>query len=147
MRKDEKEVIQSALESEAKVLKDLESNYIDALASIKERVKVLMADAERTGLQSKIYQLQYQQNLQKQIERCLQVLQSKNFATVNEYLNQCYTDGVVGTAYSLQHQNVPLTIPIDQNKVLTAVEKSVGDFKLSDRIYNNVAELQKSRSS
>lgn len=143
MRKDEKEVIQSALESEAKVLKDLESNYIDALASIKERVKVLMADAERTGLQSKIYQLQYQQNLQKQIERCLQVLQSKNFATVNEYLNQCYTDGVVGTAYSLQHQNVPLTIPIDQNKVLTAVEKSVGDFKLSDRIYNNVAELQK----
>ncbi len=67
MKSYDKEVLQAALKDEKKVISDLTENYTKALAEIKTRIKILMADAEETQLQSKIYQLQYQQLLEKKI--------------------------------------------------------------------------------
>ncbi len=142
MKQYDKEVLQAALKDEEKVIKDLTDNYIKALAEVKTRIKVLMANAEETQLQSKIYQLQYQQLLERQLEECLKVLQNGNIKTVTEYLNKCYENGFVGNMYSLNQQNVPLVFPINQNQVIQAVMKPTDSFTFSQRLYDNVAELK-----
>ena len=64
MNKFDKEILKVLLEDEGKLLKELQSVYSAALADIKRNVKWLMND-EMT--QSRIYQLEYQQQLEKRI--------------------------------------------------------------------------------
>lgn len=142
MKQYDKEVLQAALKDEEIVIKDLTNNYVKALAEVKKRIKVLMADAEETQLQSKIYQLQYQQLLERQLTECLKVLQDGNINTVTEYLNKCYENGFVGNMYSLNQQNIPLVLPMNQNQVVQAVMKPTESFTFSQRLYDNVAELK-----
>lgn len=143
MKKYDKEVMQSLLDDEKKVLKDLSTNYTKALAGIKEKIKVLTADAEATQLQSKIYQLKYQQALEKQISGYLKVLESCNAQTVQDYLQKCYSDSFVGNVYSLQMQDVPLLFPVDQTQMIQSVMKQTDGYTFSKRLYDNVSELQK----
>lgn len=143
MKDFEKEVQQVLLNSEKQMLKDMAANYTKVLAGIKEKIKVLTADAEATQLQSKIYQLQYQQALEKQISGYLKVLESGNIQTVEEYLKKCYTDSFVGNVYSLQMQDVPLLFPVDQTQMIQSVMKQTEGYTFSKRLYDNVSELQK----
>ena len=142
MKKYDKEVLQSLLDDEKKVIKNLTDNYIKALAGIKGKIKQLLVDAEETQLQSKIYQLQYQQALEKQISGYLKTLQSSNIKTVEEFLQQCYQDAFVGNIYSLQSQNIPLMFPVNQEQMLASIQKPTDGFKFSNRLYNNISELQ-----
>lgn len=143
MYKYDKEVIQTLLDDEKQVLKDLTENYIDALAGIKRKVKVLLADIESTHLQSKIYQLQYQQSLEQQISGYLNILQNENIETVEKFLRKCYEDAFIGNVYSLQQQNIPLLFPIDQTQLIQSVMKQTEGYTFSDRLYNNISKLQK----
>lgn len=142
MKKYDKEVIQAALSDEEKVIKDLTKNYVKALAKVKVKIKMLMAEAEETQLQSKVYQLHYQQLIEKQLSECLQILQEGNIKTVTEYLNKCYENGFVGNMYSLNQQGIPLVLPIDQKQVLQVVMKPIEGFTFSERLYDNVSELK-----
>lgn len=143
MKNFEKEVQQVLLNSEKQVLKDLTANYTKALAGVKEKIKVLTADAESTQLQSKIYQLKYQQALEKQLSGYLKVLESGNAQTVQDYLQKCYSDSFVGNVYSLQMQDVPLLFPVDQTQMIQSVMKQTDGYTFSKRLYDNVSELQK----
>ncbi len=142
MRDFEKEVIQALLDDEQKVLKDLESNYVKTLSGIKQKIKLLLADAEVTQLRSKIYQLQYQQALEKQISGFLKVLESGNVTTIQDYLQRCYEQSFIGNVYSLQCQDVPLMLPINQEQMIQAISRPTEGYTLSQRIYRDVAELQ-----
>lgn len=139
MNKRQKEVYQATLHDEQVVMKRLESNYTSALARIRKNIKELQANPLT---QSKIYQLEYQKQLEAQISGILDTLQGNNFTTIADYLNTCYQTGFIGTAYDWQGQGVPLTIPIDQRQVIKAVQKTGDDFKLSNKLGVNTKLLK-----
>lgn len=139
MNSRQKEVYQATLHDEQVVMKRLESNYTSALARIRKNIKELQANPLT---QSKIYQLEYQKQLEAQISGILDTLQGNNFNTIADYLNTCYQTGFIGTAYDWQGQGVPLTIPIDQKQVIKAVQKTGDDFKLSNKLGVNTKLLK-----
>lgn len=130
MNKRQKEVLQTQLDSEKEVLKQLEKQYQAALNDINRKIRILQSD-EMT--QSKIYQLEYQKALKKQVEAILEKLHSDEFSTIQEYLSACYTDAFVGTMYDLSGQGVPLIMPIDPE---TAVKAIMLESKVSEGLYS-----------
>ena len=78
--------------------------------------------------------LYYQQLLERQLTECLKVLQDGNIKTVTEYLNKCYENGFIGNMYSLNQQNIPLVLPMNQNQVVQAVMKPTESFTFSQRL-------------
>lgn len=164
MNKWEKEVQRSLLASEEAAIKELEKQYKKALKDINEKVKLFdsdikqlqeainadgLDDAAREVLisqqRSKVYQKQYQEALKGQISGILDNLHGTEYATIDKYLKECYTNGYVGTMYDIAKQGVPVIMPIDQAAVVKAV---LTDSKVSKGLYNalgvNVNKLKKS---
>ena len=164
MNKWEKEVQKSLLDSEEAALKELEKQYARALKDINAKVKQFQTDIDmldqainQDGIddetkailesrkRSKVYQKQYQQALKGQVSGILDKMHSDNYATIDKYLNECYTNGFVGTMYDIHKQGVPLIIPMDQTAVVKAV---LTDSKVVEGYYNhlgvNVSKLKKS---
>lgn len=91
----------------------------------------------RSRIQSKIYQKQYQEALQGQLDEVLKNMQAKQYLTVSDYLNDCYTDGFIGTVFDQHGQDVPLIMPIDQEAMVRAVQL---DSKISQGLYTRLGE-------
>lgn len=146
--------MQAQLDAEKEVLKKLEAEYKAALAAINEKVKLfdyeigqLDAALQTPGLdekaiarlesmkRSKVYQKQYQEALKGQIGGIVDKLHGDTYSTISEYLNGCYTDGFLGTMYSLHQQGIPLIMPIDQAAVIKAVQL---DSKISKGLYTRL---------
>lgn len=127
--KHEKELIQHQLDGEEKVLKELEREYAAALKQINARIRLLKSDVLT---QSKIYRIQYQEALKAQVEAILEKLHADEYSTIQQYLSDSYTDGFVGTIYSMHKQGVPLVLPIDKNAAAKAV---VTDSKIKGSLY------------
>lgn len=129
MNKAEKEVVQSLYDSEEEVLKELKQQYQRSLNDINRKIRILQSD-ELT--QSKIYQLEYQKALKGQVEAILEKLKGDEYSTIRQYLSKSYTDGFVGTVYSMHGQGVPLIMPINQSAAVKAV---LTDSKISKGLY------------
>ena len=140
MDKLQAEVEKQILENEKQVLEELKNNYTKALKEIKQRIKELQS-SEIT--QSKIYQIQYQQNLEKQLTALIDVLSNDNINSINEYLAKTYKDGFIGTQYHMQSEGVPFIMPLDQESIVKSIQKKTEDMKLSQRLYKNANELKK----
>lgn len=163
MNKWEIEVQKSLLDSEETAIKELEKQYKRALKDIEDKIKLFdydirqledainadgLDDAAREVLKSqqraKVYQKQYQQALKGQISGIVDNLHAQQYATIDKYLKECYTDSFVGTMYSIAKQGVPLIMPIDQAAVVKAV---LTDSKIVEGYYNhlgvNYAKLKK----
>lgn len=136
MKKHEKEVLQSQLDAEKAVLKQLEQNYQQAIKDIDEKVAALLGRAD-ADMQHVIYQVEYQRQLRTQVQSILEQLQANEFETIAEYLTQCYEDGFISALYSLQQQGVPLMLPIDQKKVVKAVQTN---SKISESLYTRLGK-------
>ena len=121
MKKYEKEVVQSELNNEKAVLKNLKRAYQEALFEVDDKIAQLLgrSDADQ---QHVIYQVEYQRALKKQINGILDALHTKEFETISEYLSQTYDEGFIGTLYTLQAQGVPLAFPINQELVVSAIQ-------------------------
>lgn len=132
MKKYEKEVIQAALDAEKTTIKSLKSIYGQALAEVEEKIRIL---STRDEIQSVIYQKQYQQELKKQLETILEKLSKNQYKTVQEYLNDCYYDGYLGTMYAIRQQGIPMVFPIAQEQVAQAV---ILDSKISGTLYSKL---------
>lgn len=95
----------------------------------------------------KIYRIEYQRALKGQISAILDVLNSNQYDSIQEYLKSCYEDGFIGTLYSLNGYGLPLIFPIEQEQVVNAL---MTDSKISEGMYkklgHNVSELKKSIS-
>lgn len=145
MLKRQKEVLQYQLDSEKAVLEQLEKYYKRALKDINDKIKLLQSD-ELT--QSRIYHIQYQKTLKKQVEAALEKLHSDEYTTIQQYLSSCYTDAFIGTMYDLAGQGVTVIAPIDQNAAVKAV---LTDSKLKEDLYESlgydVAKLKKTISA
>lgn len=136
----QKEVIGQSLADEKAVLKALTDNYTTALADIKKNIRELQANPLT---QSKAYQLVYQKQLETMVSGVLDTLQGNNFNSIAEYLQNSYTNSYIGNLYDMHGQGVPLILPMNENQVVKAVQKTGDDFKLSEKLGGNTKELKK----
>ena len=151
MNKRQKEVFQLQLQAEEDILKELEKLYQAALKDIKEKVQLFESDislieeairltemddvakaAALSNRQSKVYQKQYQEALEKQLEGILDKLHSDEYGTLQKYLQDSYEDAFIGTLYDLHGQGIPMIMPIDQ---AAAVKAIMTDSKISGGLY------------
>lgn len=137
MNQRQKEILQSQLNNEKRILNELKQVYMQALKDCEKKIADLSSRRDMENLQSIIYQKRYQQALRGQIEGVLEQLHSDEYATVSDYLARCYDDGFVGTMYDLHGQGIPIILPIDQEQVVKAVQT---DSKLSKPLYNRLGE-------
>jgi SPP1 gp7 family putative phage head morphogenesis protein len=98
--------------------------------------------------QSRIYRIEHQKVLKKQVEAVLEKLHADEYTTIQQFLSDSYTDAFVGTAYDMFGQGVPLILPIDRNAAVKAVTT---DSKISEGLYESLGvdtkKLKKSISS
>ena len=147
IKKYEKEILQSQLNDEKAVLKQLEQNYQQAIRDIDEKVAALLgrADADAAHV---VFQVEYQRQLRTQVQSILEQLQANEFETISEYLTQCYEEGFMGSLYSMQQQGVPLAFPINQEQIVMALQT---DSKISEGLYTrlgkDIGELKKNISA
>lgn len=139
MNSRQKEAIQAQLDAEKKVLRELQQVYNQALKDVDERIRRLSmrSDMEPQRIQTIIYQRRFQEAIKAQLEDVLEKLHTQEYASVSEYLEQCYRNGYVGVVYDLQGQGIPLMLPIDQEQVTQAIQV---DSKLSKSLYDSMGE-------
>lgn len=128
---------QAHIDEEKKVIKLLQIVYNQAKKDCEQKIRELSGRTDLENLQSIVYQKQYQEALKKQLEGVLDNLQGKQFTSIADYLQTCYTNGFVGNMYDLHNQGIPLIIPIRQDEVVKALET---DTKLSQGLYKRLGE-------
>lgn len=134
MNQAQKQVLATQLKSEEQCLKGLEAAYKQALNDISAEVKRL-SGKEQT--KSVVYQLNYQKSLQAQVSAILDNMQKQQYDTLSAYLNGCYQDGYIGAMYGINSQGIPITMPIQQDQVVYAVQT---DSKLSKDLYSSMGK-------
>lgn len=136
----EKELLKINIDNEQDVIDALTKNYTRALADVKRNIRSLQALPET---QSRIYQIEYQNNLERQISAFLDVLKTENYKTITDYLAKCYETGFVGSAYALQGVGEGFFAPLNQEQVVKAIETVSEDVKLAERIDVDTAQLKR----
>ena len=135
MNKRQKQVQQSLLKNELAVIKQLEQSYEKAIKDIDGILTDLSKRTDVWNKQSIIYQEKYQKALKKELEAFLKVLHTNNYTLIDDYLNECYKDGHIGTLFDLQGQGVPLMLPLNQEQMISAITLN---SKLSAPLYNHL---------
>lgn len=122
---------------------DFDLNRLDSAMSeegLDDATKSLLQSQRR----SRVYQKQYQEALRGQINGILDKLHGDEYATIQQYLDDSYTNAFVGTMYSIAGQGVPLILPIDQAAAVRAVQL---ESKVSKGYYDalgvDIADLKK----
>ena len=136
----QKELLKLQVQNENVIFGELKNTYSSALKTINDKIKILQG----SNLQSKIYQLQYQKALKKQVSAILDNLTSNSYSSIQSYLEKSYEFGYLGTMYDLQKQGVPLIFPINQEDVVNSI---LNNTKLSKSLYDslgvNINDLKK----
>lgn len=147
LTKAEREVLRERLKSEKAVLKALEKQYETALEEIDDKIASLLGRGD-ADLPHVIHQVQYQRLIKAQVKAALDRLHAGEYETIDKYLRDSYTDGFVGTLYSLHRQDVPVIVPIEQEAAIKAVTI---DSKLKEPLYESlgvdVGKLKKTISA
>lgn len=135
MKKWEKEILQKQITDEQKVIYRLRDSYKFALDGVKEKIQVLQS---REQTQSVIYQLAYQQNLQKQLEDIYSKMGYKWYSNIDTYLKECYEDSFYSTMYGLHQDGIPLVIPFNQAEMAQmAAQSDYQGIQLSQKLYTD----------
>mgnify|MGYP004456253539 CR=1 FL=1 len=138
MNKAQKEVQQTQLNAEKKVIRLLERVYEQAKKDCEQKIRELSARTDMENLQSIIYQKQYQQMLVDQLESILYDLQEGQFTNIADYLQESYVNGYTGVYYDIgKVTGIPVVMPIRQDQVVKAVQTN---SKLSTSLYNKLGE-------
>lgn len=137
------EVLREQLKSEKNVMKALQEHYDEALKGVDTRIAELLGRGD-ANLPHVIRRVEYQKMIRAQITAALELLHAKEYETISEYLNECYTDAFVGSVYTLHAQDMPVIVPIDQRAAVKAVTI---DSKLKSDLYSSlgvdITELKK----
>ena len=123
--------------NEQKVLKELKQVYTQASKDCATKIAELSSRTDMENLQSIIYQKQYQEAMNQQLDATIEQLNSKAFSTVADYITTSYEDGFFGAMYDLQGQGIPLCFPINQEEVVQAVQTN---SKISKGLYTKMGE-------
>lgn len=150
MKNYEKEVLKARLDAEANELKHLKAIYNKASEDIIKKIEISngkinvllsnwdnLTEEEKSIYQSQIYQRDFQKSLKSQIDGFLKDLNGKQYATITEYMEDCYKNGYLGAMYSIHKQGIPIVSPIDQKKVTKAM---FTDSAISKKLYTRLGE-------
>lgn len=141
MNRWQREVLGNRIASEETILEELKKSYKQALKDIEDKVIKLKGrlDTEEGEINkdSIEYQIGHQKALQTQIKAILEQMNSQQFESISDYLTKCYEDGFIGTMYDIQHQGIPLTIPLDQKQIIKSIKNNT---KLSKGLWGGLAE-------
>lgn len=137
MNKRQLEVQKANLAEEKKIIRQLKLVYTRAKKDCEAKIKELAARTDMQNLQTIVYQIQYQKALQQQIDGILDTLQNNQFDKIADYLGVSYENGFMGALYDLHGQGIPLIFPIDQSKVVKALQT---DSKISEGLYSRLGE-------
>lgn len=143
MNKVELEITKVNLKAEKKTLNELQQIYKKARQDVQQKIAELNSRTDMQNLQSIVYQKKYQQVILDQINEALADLKSGQYKTVNEYLTESYDNGYLGMMYSLQSQDIPIIMPIDDRKVvkaLTTDSKLVVNYYKADPVRGRLEE-------
>lgn len=154
MNRRQKLVQQRFLNDEKAVIGRLQQVYGKSLDDVEDKIKNLTFTIDKlqqeydwmdpddpkrakvkSMIQSKIYQKQYQEQLQKQVSGILDTMKVKQFTTVSDYLDECYTDGFIGSMFDMHGQGVPIISPINQESMVRAVQL---ESKISQGLYTRL---------
>lgn len=139
MKKWEKEIVQKQINSEQQVIYRLKDSYKFAMKDVEEKILALQS---RPQTQSVIYQLKYQQGLQKQLEEIYSKMSNNWYKDIDTYLKDCYEDGFFSTMYSLHNEGIPLVMPFNQAEMAQmAAQSDYEGIKLSEKLYNDSVEM------
>lgn len=136
MNKNQKEYLIANIKDEKKTLKQLKRMYLDSLKEVERKLEQLLENPE---LPSKIYQARYQKALKNQLLEIINKID--DYSTIEEYLKDCYENNYIGVMYDLQGQEIPLIMPIDQERALLAMTK---ETKLTSNLYTTLGYNKKS---
>ncbi len=151
MEKWQKEIEGILLDDEEDVLEKLEKTYKRSLEDVKKHAKELQNDLDKlvakepdneTLIRSKVYQLNYQKALEKQINGYMDVIKSENVNDITDYLKTVYSDGFMTQQYAMMNQGVNITMPINQKMLVKSVTYKTENIPLSTRIYKNVEKAK-----
>ncbi len=144
MNKWEKEVQQSLLKDEQRVLKVLKMAYADVLRETNDRMADLFVRITADSTDSAaVYQFRYQQQIQEQLEKILDGFDDNNYKTISEYLEKSYENGYLGAMYDIHKQGIPIVTPINQENVVRAVTlDSPISIPMYTRLGNNIVQLK-----
>ena len=147
----QKEIENVLLDDEEDVLKKLEKTYKQSLQDVKKHAKELQNDLDKliaddpdneNLIRSKVYQLNYQKALEKQINGYMDVIKRDNVKDINDYLKTVYSDGFMTQQYGLMKQGVSITMPINQKLLVKSITYKTENIPLSTRIYKNVEKAK-----
>lgn len=144
------------MQSEALILRSLADTYSQALGDINMAIETdylaIQALTDQidqldpgdpqipiliSRRRSKVYQKAYQEALRGQVSTILNQLQTRQYLTVADYLQTCYTDGFIGSIFDLHGQGIPIIVPIDQQAIVRAVQL---DSKISEGLYTRMGQ-------
>ena len=109
MKKYEKEVEKSLLQSEIEARDAIKRDYAAALKRVQERIAKLTEEyQEHPELASKIYQRKYQENLERELKKALSGLSDQSYDKTMDYLQSSYQDAYIGANYCLNKQGSDL---------------------------------------
>ena len=138
MNSNQKEVQQTHLDEEKKVIRQLKQVYSQAIKDCETKISALNARTDMQNLQSIIYQKQYQEALESQLSAIMTNLQANEYQNISDYLTGSYTNGYVGAMYDIQKQTgCTVLTPINQSQVVAALQT---DSKLSKSLYSRLGE-------
>lgn len=137
MNKREKEVIQAQLAQEKKTLHQLERQYKAAMSTVNAQIAMLQAKEQTPSRQNRIA---YQKQVREQLEATISKLHGETYQTIEQFANDCYKMGYVGTMYDLHGQGLPVIVPIDNNAAIKAV---MTDTKLKAGVYKELGRDMK----
>lgn len=129
--------MQAQLNREKRTIAELKQVYAQAAKDVEQRIRELSMRTDMENLQTIIYQKQYQEVLKKQIDNVLDSLHTQEFATIESFLTNCYTDGYLGVMYDIAGQGIPIIMPIDPKQVVKALQT---DSKISTKLYTRLGE-------
>ena len=133
------------------MLKNLETAYSRALADVKKTIKELKQSisqltelgAEQSLINSKIYQLEYQELLRTQINASLDLLSQKNVTNVTEFLREIYKDSYLGDIFVLQEfYKIPVYTRVNAKLLVKAIMTDTKGLKFSERLYSDIGSLK-----
>ena len=153
MNKEQKAVEKAKLKDERRVLEALKKQYKQAAEDVQGKIHIHnnkidfilneydeLDDDMKSILQAQIYQQNFQKQIKAQLDTIVEKLNDNQYDTIQEYLDDCYVTGFVGTAFDLHGHGIPLVLPIDQKAMVDAVTLSP---KLSAKLYGSYMEQMK----
>lgn len=147
----EKEIQQMFLSHEKDAYDTLQGIYLQSLIDVKEKMRVLdkrveellkRPDYDASHVQSILFQYQYFEYLESQINGIVDQLEYETGTYLRDYITEAYTDGYISANYVLNHQDIPIITPVDMDQVLLSVNRPIEGMTFSQRNRGNMNDFK-----